>query len=278
MPRSRTVLTADESAALTRLSLAYCLGKGSISLYSRCFVLQIPHPQQQRDYAMYQWRRLATFLPGLKEPQLHAVSSKDQGAGQWRLRCGSRWFETAWRLLYGVHGRFEVNPEVLQLLGAEALGSLWADRGRVLMTRGANFCQGRLNLSRYSFQSAALVHSWIQLLTGASGKVHHSPRSTELPMLYYDSENTERLIGALANTWMGGADCLARKFRLPEHSSSRHLKTAELLEAQALMPVLPFTPPAAPRLERRPRRALPEGAPRPLQPPSFRSSPPQIPA
>jgi hypothetical protein len=241
-------------------------------------VLQIPHPQLQQDYAFYQWRRLATFLPTMKQPVLQAVPARE-GTGQWNLRCGSRWFETAWRLLYGVHGRFEVNPEVLQLLGAEALGSLWADRGRVLMTRGANYCQGRLNLSRYSWESAALLHSWIQLLTGASGKVHHSPRSVELPMLYYDSDNTERLVRAMASTWMAGSDCLQKKFRLPERSARGKSDPREILEAQALMPVLPFTPPtAAAPLVRQKRRGLPEGAPRSLDPPSFRSPESRLPA
>jgi hypothetical protein len=264
------MLTADEAAGLTRLALAYCLGKGSISLYSRCYVLQIPHPKQHEDYAFYQWRRLQAFLPTIKPPRLQAVTNSSDDAGQWALRCGSRWFETAWRLLYGVHGRFEVNPEVLQLLGAEALGSLWADRGRVLMTRGANFCHGRLNLSRYSWESAALIHSWIQLLTGAAGKVHHSPRSVELPMLYYDSDNTERLVRSLSNTWMGGADCLQRKFRLPARRPRQQLELTEALEAQALMPVLPFTPPPVSRpLVRHRRRTVPE-APRPLDPPQIR--------
>ena len=272
------MLTADEAAGLTRLALAYCLGKGSISLYSRCYVLQIPHPKQHEDYAFYQWRRLQAFLPAIKPPKLQAVTGSSDDAGQWALRCGSRWFETAWRLLYGVHGRFEVNPEVLQLLGAEALGSLWADRGRVLMTRGANFCHGRLNLSRYSWESAALIHSWIQLLTGASGKVHHSPRSVELPMLYYDSDNTERLVRSLSNTWMGGADCLQRKFRLPQRRHRQQLDLTEAVEAQNLMPVLPFTPPPVSQpLVRHPRRTVPGArateAPRSLEPPQIRTAP-----
>lgn len=219
MASRKPQLSADDSAALTRLSLAYCLGKGSISLYSRCYVLQIPHPKAHGPYAHYQHRRLAMHMPTIKEPVLQLVDANGRKGDQWRLRCGSRWFETAWRLLYDNGNGFRVTPEILHLLGAEALGSLWADRGRVIMRSGGDHCEGRLNLSRYDWASADLISSWVQLLTGARSSLEHSPASVEMPMLYFDSGNTERLVSQLKSTWMGSADCLALKFRLPVRRS-----------------------------------------------------------
>lgn len=216
MPAPIEHITPDESAALTRLALSYCLGKGSICLVSRSFSLQIAHPKSEREYAYYQWRRLCQYLPRTKEPKFHEINDGicKEGSGQWRLRVGSRWFETAWRLLYGT-GSFYVDSTVLDLLGVEALAALWADKGRVQLTRNGNFCTGRLNLSRYSWESADAVHTWIRSLTGASGTIHHSPYSADAPMLYYDNEATIVMMRNLSSTWMSQADCLRRKFRLP---------------------------------------------------------------
>ena len=235
MSQTRARLNPDESAALTRLVLSYCLGRGSICLCSRTYSLQLHQPSAHMEYTHYQWRRLRQFLPTTKEPKYHPTGDSKAGTGQWRLRVSSKSFETAFHLLYP--DGFRLSSAVLELLGAEAIGALWADRGRVLMTRGANYCNGRLNLSRYSFEEAQLVAEWIYKLTGTEGRLHHSPRSVDAPMLYYDSLATEGLIAALRGTWMAQAECLARKFRTPD----RFLRDSragghERLQAEMLMP------------------------------------------
>jgi hypothetical protein len=203
------------------------------------------------DYIHYQWRRLRQFLPETREPRYHPVSGGDDTsrAGQWRLRVSSKYFETAFQLLYPIDQgapvqtgetpirHFQVSSAVLELLGAEAIASLWADRGRILTTRGANYATGRLNLSRFSFEQAELIGNWIRTLTGCEAMLDHGPRSFEAPMLYYDWAATEHLIKALTGTWMSQADCLQRKFTVPSgFQRSGRASLREKLQAEMLMP------------------------------------------
>lgn len=270
MPQNRPVLTPHESAALTRLVLGYCIGRGSICLCSRTYSLQLHQPRKHQEYTHYQWRRLRQFLPLTKEPRYYPTVGGPEGTGQWRLRVSSKYFETAYHLLYPEGGPMQVSSAVLELLGAEAIASLWADRGYVLMTKSANYCNGRLNLSRFSFAEAELIHEWIHRLTGCEGRVHHSPRRVDAPMLYYDSLATETLIAALRSTWMAQAPCLARKFRTPQRDGMRlPADSRERLEAEMMMPQVHTRRVPGPLLQVRTRRGgggqqpdpKPEGVP-----------------
>jgi len=261
----RTVLNPTESAALTRLVLAYCLGRGSICLCSRSYSLQLHQPRANMDYTHYQWRRLRQFLPNTKAPRYVPVKgdSADGRAGQWRLRVSSKYFETAFHLLYP--DGFVLSSSVLELLGAEAIGSLWADRGRILVTRGRNFCTGRLNLSRLTFEQAELVGEWISRLTGSGSTLHHGPRSFDAPMLYFDPEATENLMRAVADTWMAQAGCLKHKFQLP--ASRQVITPRESLSAALMMPP-PTARPGATVLKSKGRRV--PALPRPNGPPRIK--------
>lgn len=210
----RPPLNPDESAALTRLVLAYCLGRGSICLCSRSYSLQLHQPKAHADYTHYQWRRLRQFLPAIKEPRYHPTGDGGGDTGQWRLRVSSLYFETAYNLLYP--NGFRLSSGVLELLGSEAIATLWADRGRVLMSRGAAHCNGRLNLSRFQPEEAELIGEWIYRLTGAEGRLQASPRPPYGPLISYDSQATEVLIASLSSTWHAQAECLERKFRRPD--------------------------------------------------------------
>ena len=266
MSQPRTVLNPVESAALTRLVLAYCLGRGSLCLCSRSYSLQLHQPRPNMDFTHYQWRRLRQFLPNTRAPRYVPIkgSETDGMAGQWRLRVSSKYFETAFKLLYP--DGFKVSAAVLELLGAEAIASLWADRGRVLVTKGRNYCTGRLNLSRCSFEEAELIAQWIARLTGAGSTLHHGPRSFDAPMLYFDPEATHALLAAVGDTWMAQAPCLQRKFRLPK--PQRVLTTREALAAEQLMP--PPTARSGSSLLK-PNRRIPQlpqsGTPRSGEPP-----------
>ena len=222
MTQQRTVLNPDESAALTRLVLSYCLGRGSISLCSRSYSLQLHQPKAHADYIHYQWRRLRQFLPSIKEPRYYPTPSERGDTGQWRLRVSSLYFSTAYNLLYPKG--FALTSTVLELLGSEAIGALWADRGRVLLSRGAQHCNGRLNLSRYSFDEADLIAEWICRLTGAEGRLAPSSRPPHGPLISFDSGSTEGLLGALGGTWMAQAPCLERKFRRPRRYRASELQ------------------------------------------------------
>ncbi|MFO0000679.1 MAG: hypothetical protein ACK559_06095, partial [bacterium] len=50
MSQTRARLNPDESAALTRLVLSYCLGRGSICLCSRTYSLQLHQPSAHKEY------------------------------------------------------------------------------------------------------------------------------------------------------------------------------------------------------------------------------------
>jgi len=269
----RTVLNPTESAALTRLVLAYCLGRGSICLCSRSYSLQLHQPRANMDYTHYQWRRLRQYLPNTKAPRYVPVKgeSADGRAGQWRLRVSSKYFETAFHLLYP--DGFQLNSSVLELLGAEAIGSLWADRGRILVTRGRNYCTGRLNLSRLTFEQAELVGEWISRLTGSGSTLHHGPRSFDAPMLYFDPEATENLMRALSETWMAQAGCLERKFQLP--ISRQAVTPRESLAAGLMMP--PPTARAGTIVAKSRNRRVPS-LPRPNNPPLLRPAAASAPA
>ncbi len=242
-------LNPYESAALTRLVMSFCLGKGSLCLYSRSYVLQIGQPHRCADYSRYQWRRLCQFIPSAKAPVLHEGSGGGEGKGQWRLRVSSRWFETAYNMLYPLSGMdetgyrpFRIEPTTLDLLGAEAIAALWADRGRLLV--GGKRLRGQLNLSRVSFAEAELVCEWIARLTGCHGVVDHSPRNGAAPMLFFDREAVLGMLQALRPTWMAQAECLASKFqpkdelKLPPVAPSRRHVTPRPPSRRRAVPVL----------------------------------------
>lgn len=278
----RTILNPYESAALTRLVMSFCLGKGSICLYSRCYVLQIAQPNRAGDYASYQWRRLCQFIPTAKPPRFHALS-EDAAAdlaedrGQWRLRVTSRWFETAYNMLYPLGEAdpetgfrpFHIQQPALELLGAEAIASLWADRGRVV--RGSTSLRGQLNLSRISFDEAELVAAWIGRLTGVNGEVDRNPRNHDAPMLFFEQDELMALLQTLHPTWMAQAPCLEEKFKpkpLPPGKTPRPSRRRRL----------PVTPPVSgpasgtvpTPAERKRNRRIP--MPRPLLPPLLNSA------
>lgn len=231
-------LNPYEAAALTRLVMSYCLGKGSICVYSRSYVLQLPQPKRYGDYSRYQWRRLCQFIPTAKEPKFVPMKSNDS-LGQWRLRISSRWFETAYNLLYPLehaeadgYRLFRLNRDVLGMLGAEAIASIWADRARLIASGSGHRAQ--LNLSRLDFEQAELIADWIAALTGAHSRLGESARNPGAPMLFYSPQDLARLLVALRPTWMAQANCLERKFQLPGGSS-----TEELLLAAEPIPIAP---------------------------------------
>ena len=273
----RTILNPYESAALTRLIMSFCLGKGSLCLYSRCYVLQIAQPNRAGDYAHYQWRRICQFIPTAKPPRFHPLGpgsdGDEDGRGQWRLRITSRWFETAYNMLYPLSGAdpetgfrpFRIEQPALELLGAEAIASLWADRGRVL--RGSGVLRGQLNLSRITFEEAELLAAWISRLTGANGEVDRSPRNHAAPMLFLEEDDLLGMLQALRPTWMAQAPCLLSKFQPEPATPSKAVPRRSKRRRLSPPPGVGRGPAdAVPVLsERKRNRRIP--MPRPLLPP-----------
>jgi hypothetical protein len=217
-------LSSVESAALTRLAIGFCLGRGSICTVTRSLCLQTYQPKALQDYANYQWRRLAAFLPKLAEPKLHEARSgkklgpddePEEGAcAQWRIRAYSRNFAVAQRLLYpnGTRVGVHLTGDCLSLLGAEAMAALWADRGRLVRVRGAGPLQGRLNLRRYSWGSAAVIQQWINSICGIGAIVARSSYNPTSPMLFMEHRDVCRFLGLLEGTWQAQAHCLQSRF------------------------------------------------------------------
>ncbi len=218
-------LSPPESAALTRLVIAYCLGRGSLCVASRTLCLQLYHPSRFEEYAFYQWRRIRRFLPNARPPKLHeqktgkVVSEDDEIAGQaqWRMRVSSLHFRTAFNLLYPMGGGrgLEITPDALSLVGAEALASLWADRGRLVKRKSSRCIEGRLNLSRHSWGSAQAIAQWISQVAWAQPVLAPNPNQPKAPMLWFDHTQMTRFLGVLGETWMATAPSLAAKFALP---------------------------------------------------------------
>ena len=257
----RIQLSSVESAALTRLVIAYCLGLGSLCYVSRSISLQISHAFNEEEYIHYKWRRLCQFLPRTSAPQLYRLGRADEGNdesfGQWRLRVGSKHLGVAANLLYpdGTRNGIRLTSEPLELVGAEGIGALWADRGRLHYNRSSSFSQGRLNLSRYDWTSAALIAEWIGTLTGAHGQLLPNPRLPDTPMLFFDHLSVSRLMAVLGDTWMAQAACLKRRFRLRESDA---LREAQLrLSISQRQRELSLAEGEVPRRQGKKRRALP---------------------
>lgn len=212
----------DEGLALTRLVLSICMGRGSLCRYARTTNLQIAHPQSMGDYCQYQWRRLLQYLPETKPPALHRPAN---GRPSWRLRVGSRYFLPAWNMLYG-NGGPEVSRDLLSLLGAEAIATLWADRGRIVYRRPRKrhaemVISGEIQLSRMDTIEAQVVSGWIAALTGVQSTVSSQVRATyTAPVLLLDQGNLLLLLDALGRTWHASAPCLRHRFNLQGRSAA----------------------------------------------------------
>ncbi len=255
MGRRAAPLSPPEIAGLTRLALSFSLGRGSICVVTRSFSLQLYQPRSAEDYIWYQWRRLAVFLPTIRQPRLHEAvtgladedGSLDGKAAQWRLRVSSVHLQAAWRMLHpsgpanplqgSNNAPLLITPECLSMLGIEAMAALWADRGRLHQPRGNPHAQGRLNLSRYDWASAATIQRWISHLAGADSKLAENPRSSGAPMLFFEHSELAKLLGQMSDTWMAQAGCLERKFRTQE---SR--EWSEEMLAQRLSVYMPEVP------------------------------------
>ena len=257
--------------------MSFCLGKGSICLYSRSYVLQIAQPNRCGPYSDYQWRRIVQFIPSAKPPKFHpmdpAHTDPATSKGQWRLRLSSRWFETAYNLLYPQSHAdprgfrpFRIQPAALELLGAEAIGCLWADRGRLI--RNTRYLRGQLNLARISWEEAELVRDWIARLTGAHAKLDGSTRNAEAAMLFYGEDAMRELLAALRPQWVSQAPCLAAKFQPPESQGREHTLRRQSLHQQVISSGGISRQAPSRRQAQRNRRV-----PRPLLPPSIKSLP-----
>lgn len=251
-----TPLSPPEIAALTRLALSFCLGRGSLCTVTRSISLQLYQPRAAEEYIWYQWRRLSVYLPRIRQPRLHeavtgqaleASETTQEGAkptaAQWRLRVSSVHLQVAQRLLYPQPGssRAFVTADALSLVGVEGMAALWADRGRLVQPRGNPHAQGRLNLSRYDWSSAQAIQQWMRHLTGAEARIAGNPRNPQAPMLFLDHQDVVRLLGNLGDTWMAQARCLQAKFSLRAAQEWSDEMMRERLAA--------FTPPPTPPLE-----------------------------
>lgn len=211
--------TPEEGLALTRLVLAFCMGRGCLSKYSRSLNLQIRHPINRQEYADYQWRRLLQVLPDTRRPQR---VGPETGTQWWRLRVGSRYFEPAYNLLYGPgDGRgVAITREMLQLVGGEGIACLWADRGRIISSRsrrvsgGPHERQGLIHLSRATVAEAHVVAQWIAALTGAQCEVAPNARQILSPVLILDYANLKMLLEAMERSWHAQSQCLWPLFNL----------------------------------------------------------------
>lgn len=239
MANKAVPLAPPERAALTRLALSYALGRGSICLVSRSWMLQLYQPELHRDYAFYQWQRLREFLPYCKEPKRFvrpSTKGKDAeealaGGAEWRLRVSSLHLEVSFRLLYpqGSKGGARLTTDVLSLVGAEAMASLWADRGRLLRPKRGTLVTGLLALNRYDWGSAEAIRQWIESITGAAAQLGPNPRNRRHPALHFDHTQITRFIGMIRDTWHANAGCLSRKFALPAADELRELILADRL-------------------------------------------------
>jgi hypothetical protein len=228
-------LCPSTAAALTRAVLPFCLGRGSISVFSRSYNLSLQHPRERREVAWHQRSRLLAYLPRMKEPRWvpSTATGARQEAGWWRLRVANASLETAWRLLYH-SGSYSITEEILEILGIDAIASLWADRGSLKSRANRSICTGRLNLVRHGFPSAQLIHDWIYTHTGVTGSIIRSPHSGDVPVIRYDTDAVEALMQRLQHTWYAKEETLRAVFRTPNRLAEEHW-----LQRSGVAPVIP---------------------------------------
>lgn len=245
---------------MTRLVVAWCLGRGSLCLVNRSISLQISHPFNEEDYILYKWRRICQYLPQTTAPILYrlgrAAEGEDGGFGQWRLRVGSKHFTVAANLLYpdGLRSPIRLTSEPLELLGGDGVATLWADRGRITYSASTGLSTGRLNLTRHDWASADLVREWIGTITGAHSELIPNPRTPESPMLAFEHSAVLRLSRVLGDTWMAQAPCVRKRFEVRESEAMREA-SRRIAEDQRLQAAIADG--NLPRRSRQVRRGLP---------------------
>lgn len=237
-------MSPSEAAALTRLVLSYCLGRGSITAQSRSWVLKINQSSHREAVAAHEWEQLREFLPTIK-PYKWVPGYSDRaapGAGNWQVRVSSRYFETAHNLLYS-NGFYVIRSSILELLGAEAIAALWADRGELLEAINRKGVLGKLTLNRYDFKGAECVRDWLYTLTGAKTWMSHVSYAPTTPVLEFDRQSMTQLMESIAHTWYAKTPVLRRQFDVPielrsevaERIRQQRTQTApEVLEVPAL--------------------------------------------
>lgn len=265
---ARVHLSPDQSVALTRQVLAFCLGKGSMAYYSRAWSFSITHPKPLLEYAHYQRSRLLRLVPTIRPPLW--VKRRDASAtetdGGYQLRFSSIYLETAYMLAYP-NGEYRISSGILEMLGAEAIACLWADRGRIKIHKQRNTAVGLLLLQRHEFDAAELIHDWIFTLTGARARIGRNRATAHMPALWYTTDQLEKLMAALAHTWPAKAECLMPKFYRPAMSPEVLFSKPSFKPVASVAAVL--TPPSIRRASRLAYRLpSPQSELAPLAPPS----------
>ena len=213
-------LSPFDASAFTRVVMSFCLGKGTICMYSRSYVLQISQRQNRKDYAFYQARRLRQFLPSVKPAryQVLGTSAKDPSRhiGEWRIRVASRYLLTAYNLLYPQQGeehrKFVITPPALEALGLEALACLWSDRATVEQKVAGP--RARLSFGRQSHEEVELLADWCERLTNVRPELAPHRTSVKLgPSLIFKGDGIHTVLEALKTQWHASAPCLHDKFQ-----------------------------------------------------------------
>ena len=214
-------LSPFDASAFTRVVMSFCLGKGTICMYSRSYVLQISQRQNRKDYAFYQARRLRQFLSAVKPAryQVLGTSAKDPSKhiGEWRIRVASRYLLTAFNILYPQQAeeqrKFVITPPALEALGLEALACLWADRATV--ERKVSGPRARLSFGRQSHDEVELLADWCERLTNVRPELAPHRTSMKLgPSLIFKGDGIYTVLEAMQTQWHASAPCLADKFQL----------------------------------------------------------------
>lgn len=174
------------SAQFVALALSYCLGRGTISLKGvrKRPWLEIQRRETELTYLNHQLRQLHKFHDG----KLEAVSDVVQTNGFYddhRIRVHSPDLFRVYDLLYFRDER-RLTPEVLQIVGAQGLTSLWCDTGTVSRNKA-------VLRSWASSQETAYLKDWVESLG-------HTPALVQAGRLEFHGVFADDLIHDLRKT------------------------------------------------------------------------------
>lgn len=172
---------------LTKTALAWCLGKGSLSIRGskRRPWLEIKRDERERAYLSYQLFSLRRAAQGPSDDVRDTLTSKGFYDTE-RIRFTGEGLDATYRLLYPRDKRL-ITAEVLGITGLSGLTALWLDQSRI------NSSKRGILRGKYSTEELKLI---AEAFREHGIKARYTPRMGE--GLWFDVDDMKALKKLLA--------------------------------------------------------------------------------